>query len=78
MKVKELIEALQKCNPEQLVVFTGNEGAISEVSALHDIQIALNVNNEWWQGPHVAVVTDFQKEMYPAHMYSYADAILVG
>lgn len=53
MKVKELIEALQGCDPEAPVIVDGYEGGASEISSLSaPVEIALNVNSEWYYGPH--------------------------
>jgi hypothetical protein len=52
MKVKELIEQLQQCDPEAMVVSRGYEGGKREVVAAYPIKVALNVNTEWYYGKH--------------------------
>jgi hypothetical protein len=52
MKVKELIEQLQTFDPELVVIQHGYEGGYNEASRVRTIEIALNVNDEWYYGPH--------------------------
>jgi hypothetical protein len=52
MKVKELIEELQKCDPEKMVVVAGYEGGHDEISGAGEIRLKLNVNTEWYYGKH--------------------------
>ena len=52
MKVKELIEELQKHDPEKTVVQQGYEGGYGEVSSVTEIRLKLNVNSAWYYGPH--------------------------
>jgi hypothetical protein len=58
MKVKDLIEALQKHDPELMVVRSGYEGGVSEVTSTEEIKIALKVHPEWYYGDHEAVDED--------------------
>lgn len=52
MKVKELIEKLQQCDPEKMVVQQGYEGGHGEVTRVREIRLKLNVNTAWYYGPH--------------------------
>lgn len=52
MKVKELIEKLQNCDPEKMVVQSGYEGGCCEVSSVSEIQLKLDVNTAPYYGPH--------------------------
>ena len=52
MKIKELIEELQKCDPEKMVVQYGYEGGCCEVSCVSEIRLKLDVNAAWYYGPH--------------------------
>lgn len=62
MKVKELIEKLNKLDPELMVVLSGYEGGVREATMVGDGTIALNVHDEWYYGPHdfVAMESDHQ------------------
>lgn len=52
MKVKELIEKLQKFNPDTMVVVSGYECGFDELIEVSEIKISLNVNFESWEGKH--------------------------
>ena len=52
MKVKELIEELQKCDPEKMVVVAGYEGGHDETGSVEEIRLKLNVNTERYYGDH--------------------------
>ena len=52
MKVKDLIEALQKLDPELMVVRVGYEGGVTEINQVTITRVALNVNEEWYYGEH--------------------------
>jgi len=52
MKVKELIEELQKHDPEIMVVVAGYEGGYDEISGARDIRLKLNAHTEWYYGNH--------------------------
>ena len=52
MKVKELIEQLQKFDPETRVVRPGYEGGYEDLSNVSEYELALNVHTDWWYGPH--------------------------
>lgn len=55
MKVKELIEKLQKYDPEQSVVLYGYEGGYDYPEEVNEIKIKLNVNKAWYYGKHEIV-----------------------
>lgn len=55
MKVKDLIEQLKTFDPEFMVVRPGYEGGVTEVNHLTAINVALNVNAEWYYGEHEQV-----------------------
>ena len=57
MKVKELIEQLQKFDPETRVVRPGYEGGYQDVSESFEMELALFVHSEWYYGPHEDVAT---------------------
>jgi len=52
MKVKQLIEELQKHDPETMVVVSGYEDGVDEVSIVSKVSIKLNAFNEWYYGKH--------------------------
>jgi hypothetical protein len=52
MNVKELIETLQKLDPDTMVIRSGYEGGVEEVTHVEVTSIDLNVNTEWWYGSH--------------------------
>ena len=52
MKVKDLIERLKTFDPELMVVRPGYEGGVTEIDHLTSIEVALNVNEEWYYGEH--------------------------
>ena len=52
MKVKELIEKLSQLDPELMVVRSGYEGGVDEVSDYGLCNIWLNANDEWYYGKH--------------------------
>jgi len=64
MKVKELIEALKKHDPELMVIRDGYEGGMEEITITKIGPIALNVNDEWYYGSHEQVHKD---DLYPGH-----------
>ena len=55
MKVKELIEQLSKLDPEVVVVKAGYEGGVAQITGTGPCIIALDINNEWYYGPHELV-----------------------
>jgi hypothetical protein len=52
MTVKELIEHLQTLDQNRLVVVPGYEGGVRDVGEGEEIDIRLNVNEEWYYGSH--------------------------
>jgi len=52
MKVKELIEQLQKFDPETLVMVDGYEGGYSDISDIYKVPIKLNYHKHWYYGKH--------------------------
>jgi len=64
MTVAELIVKLQKLDPSLRVVGPGYEGGYYDVKVFEPFEIALNVNTEWYYGPHEGTSwrsTDFSK-----------------
>ena len=59
MNVKQLIEKLSTYDPETMVIRSGYEGGVTEVTEIDKRKIKLNVNTEWWYGKHeVAIGSD--------------------
>jgi hypothetical protein len=52
MTVGELIEKLQQLDPDLYVFVHGYEGGYADASVSDIKDIALNVNDEWYYGPH--------------------------
>ena len=52
MKVKELIEELQKHDLEKIVVVPGYEGGYDEISGVGEIRLKYNAHTEWYYGKH--------------------------
>ena len=52
MKVRELIEELQRHDPETRVVVNGYEGGYDDVSCVDEIRLNLNANTAWYYGKH--------------------------
>ena len=52
MKVKELIEKLQKLNPEIDCLVHGYKDGYNDVHYLNEINIERNVNTAWYLGKH--------------------------
>ena len=55
MNVGELIEKLQRYDPEQMVVIDGYEGGYDTADEVHEMKIKLNVNEPWYYGKHEIV-----------------------
>jgi hypothetical protein len=64
MKVKELIEKLQQFDPEMETMLHGYEGGVENISLLEMQRVALDVQKEWYYGPHQTVNKD---DEYPGH-----------
>ena len=66
MKIKELIETLSQLDPNLRVMTHGYEGGYVDVSWPVDkespnvVDMALNVNPEWYYGSHERVSKDHQ------------------
>jgi len=61
MKVAELIELLSQQPPDRRVVLKGYENGYADISSLRERTIKLNVNDDWWNGPHEAAETGFDE-----------------
>ena len=55
MNVGELIEKLQRYDPETMVVVNGYEGGVNACSVCREKSIKLGVNSEWYYGNHEIV-----------------------
>jgi len=56
MKAKDLIQELQKLDPETLVVVAGYEGGVDEVKSLTQYKIELDAHKGWaFFGDHCAL-----------------------
>jgi len=72
MKVKDLIQELQKLDPELLVVVAGYEGGVDELKNITQYKIELNAYKDWaFFGDH-AVLDDI------GHRYSLSSTIVDG
>jgi Ni,Fe-hydrogenase I large subunit len=59
MNVKQLIEKLSAYDPETMVIRSGYEGGVTEVTEIDKRKIKLNVNHQWWYGKHeIAIGSD--------------------
>jgi hypothetical protein len=52
MNVKQLIETLEKLDPNTMVIRSGYEGGVEEITHVEVMSILLNVNKEWYYGSH--------------------------
>lgn len=52
MKVKELIEQLNKLDPELGVFVRGYEDGVNDVSRIDEVYIKEDVYDEWYYGQH--------------------------
>ena len=75
MKVKELIEQLQLLDQDSIVVISGYEGGVDEVSSAEETTVALNVNSAWYYGKHEVVENGYDKAKYPSSSYKSEKAI---
>jgi hypothetical protein len=72
MKVKELIQELQKLDPELLVVLAGYEGGVDELKNITQYKIELDAHKDWaFFGDHAAL-DDI------GHRYSFFSTIVDG
>jgi hypothetical protein len=61
MTVKELIESLSKIEDQETrVMVKGYEGGVDDIDNITPaiINVALNVNKEWWNGSHEVISED--------------------
>lgn len=68
MKIKDLITKLQSFDPDLDVCLNGYEGGVYEMKDVRLTEVALNVNEEWYYGPHEECVEGF--EHYPAYKHA--------
>lgn len=54
MKVSDLIELLKRQPPDLRVILKGYENGYADISGLRERSIKLDVNPQWWNGPHEA------------------------
>ena len=52
MNVRELIKELQQHDSEMMVVVNGYEGGYSAIKVISEVGLMLNINKEWYYGPH--------------------------
>ena len=76
MNVKQLIKKLQEYDPKLPVISSGYEGGYLDIDTVLKQKIALNVNTEWYYGPHEAennysIKDDLDK-------YTIVDAVFIG
>lgn len=75
MKVAELIEALKALPQDYMVVRSGYEGGVTEVSSVYETQVRLHVNEEWYYGEHEEIDSDDRDKDFPEQR---APAIYIG
>jgi hypothetical protein len=59
MTVKELIEQLQQLDPDLHVFTSGYEGGYNDVYIGNEMEIALDVHEEWYYGKHEDASTEY-------------------
>jgi hypothetical protein len=59
MTVKELIEQLQQLDPNLHVFTAGYEGGYNDVYVGEEMEIALDVHEEWYYGKHEDASTEY-------------------
>lgn len=52
MNVKELIEELKKFPEDSMVVVSGYEGGVDEITSLIEVKLTLNANSVSYYGDH--------------------------
>ena len=57
MTIQQLIEKLQELDPNTVVFVDGYEGGYADVSIDSVEDFALNVNTDWYYGPHSLLST---------------------
>lgn len=65
MTIEELIKKLQEFDPKLPVLLSGYEGGVYQPSRVSQVTIAINVNDQWYYGPHELVHDD--EDLYPGH-----------
>jgi len=76
MKIKDLIAELQKHDPEMQAIRAGYEGGVDFVANVTCHEVALDVNTDWWYGPHEILLHDLQRE--ELHNYTKTQAVLIS
>jgi hypothetical protein len=71
MTVKELMEMLKYTNPDSLVLIPGYEGGYRTLSEVRPVLAELNVNSEWYYGPHELDGTEPAVLLYPENSDVY-------
>jgi hypothetical protein len=77
MTVKQLIESLSNIQDQDITVMvTGYEGGYDDIVNINPvpIDIALNVNNEWYYGPHETIQHICAQDL---HKYNIVKAIVL-
>lgn len=59
MTVKQLIEQLQQLDPNLHVFTAGYEGGYNDVYVSEEMEIALDVHEEWYYGKHEDASTEY-------------------
>ena len=72
MKVKDLIQELQKLDPELLVVVAGYEGGVDELKNLTQYKIELDAYKDWAFFGNHAALDDI------GHRYSLSSTVVDG
>ena len=72
MKVKDLIQELQKLDPELLVVVAGYEGGVDEVKNITQYKIELDAYKDWAFFGNHADLDDI------GHRYSLSSTVVDG
>lgn len=52
MKVKELIEILEKLHPDTLVLVDGYEGGYTELESIFEKKVSGPINTDWYYGEY--------------------------
>jgi hypothetical protein len=47
---------------------TGYEGGVYNPTRVLEVTVALDVNDEWYYGPHEELIPEFDRE-YPEHVH---------
>jgi len=70
MTVQELIQHLEKLDPNTRVIIRGYEGGYNDITNIADIPIKLNVNTAWYYGVHEEVLTDEDADEHAYLLYA--------